>query len=192
MTAVPYTRDAVKALRFAAAKDVPAAEILDSFGWDAAMLTRVCRTHGIDLIIARPTRTADSAVVAPTLADQAVRQARLSRGGNNAPKPRASAHPLASPTVASEFAEPALEQLIAEMPNQQRSILGALNAARKVSPALVSASALNDGKKVGHVVRAINIRLRLRGLPFTTEHVGRQKGQGKPEAMGYRLVEVRR
>lgn len=189
MTAVPYTRDTVKALRFAAAKNVPAAEILDSFGWDAAMLARVCRTHGIDLIIARP---ADSAVVAPTLADQAVRRSHLSRASNNAPKPRASAHPLATPTVAPEFAEPALDHLIAEMPNQQRSILGALNAARKVSPALVSSSALNDGKKVGHVARAINIRLRLRGLPFTIEHVGRQKGQGRPEAMGYRLVEVRR
>lgn len=50
---IPYTRDAVKALRHAEATNVPVAEILELFGWDAATLTRVCRRHEIDLVDAR-------------------------------------------------------------------------------------------------------------------------------------------
>lgn len=65
---VPYTRDAVKALRHAAATNISAAEIQQLFGWDAAKLTRVCRTHEIDIVDIRGCASlAASECVAPPL-----------------------------------------------------------------------------------------------------------------------------
>ncbi len=49
---IPYTLEAVAALRHAAATHTPSSEIQRHLGWDNSMLTRVCRKHGIDLVVA--------------------------------------------------------------------------------------------------------------------------------------------
>lgn len=48
---VPYTIDAVKMLRYQAANHTPASDIQQILGWDASMLERVCRKHGIGLVV---------------------------------------------------------------------------------------------------------------------------------------------
>lgn len=50
MTPAPYTPEAVAALRSAAARNIPAEEIAQQLGWDAARVARVCATHRIDLL----------------------------------------------------------------------------------------------------------------------------------------------
>lgn len=49
--AIPYTREALEALRHAAASNTPAAEIQQYLGWDTATIARRCKDHGIDLLI---------------------------------------------------------------------------------------------------------------------------------------------
>lgn len=51
---VPYTIDAVAALRHAERIGTPAEEIQQHLGWDSHMLARVCRTHEIDLVVVSP------------------------------------------------------------------------------------------------------------------------------------------
>ena len=50
----PYTMDAVKALRHAAATQTSVAEIQRLLGWDSPMLARVCHRHGIELVVTAP------------------------------------------------------------------------------------------------------------------------------------------
>ncbi len=65
---MPYTIEAVNALRHAAATQTSAAEILVHLGWDAAMLSRICRRHGIDLLISNvPTSPGELPNSAPCL-----------------------------------------------------------------------------------------------------------------------------
>lgn len=47
---IPYTIDAVTAIRHAAAARTPISELQQHLGWDNAMLTRVCAKHGIELV----------------------------------------------------------------------------------------------------------------------------------------------
>lgn len=47
--AIPYTPEAVAALRHAAAKNIPAIEVQQQLGWDGAFLARVCQKHKIDI-----------------------------------------------------------------------------------------------------------------------------------------------
>lgn len=48
---MPYTRDAVKALRHAATTNTPLSEVQQYLGWDTATIARRCKDHGIDLLI---------------------------------------------------------------------------------------------------------------------------------------------
>ena len=47
---VPYTMEAVAALRHAERIGVPAQEVQAQLGWDGGMMMRVCRKHGIGLV----------------------------------------------------------------------------------------------------------------------------------------------
>lgn len=58
---IPYTIDAVHTIRFQAANLTPASAIQQILGWDASMLERVCRKHGIGLVVP----AAPAASVAP-------------------------------------------------------------------------------------------------------------------------------
>lgn len=51
---MPYCPEAINALRHAAARNIRAAEIQASLGWDGQMLERVCKKHQIDIIGAIP------------------------------------------------------------------------------------------------------------------------------------------
>lgn len=51
---MPYCPEAINALRHAAARNIRAAEIQASLGWDGEMLERVCRKHQIDIVGAIP------------------------------------------------------------------------------------------------------------------------------------------
>lgn len=51
---MPYCPEAINALRHAAARNIRAAEIQASLGWDGDMLARVCRRHQIDIAGAIP------------------------------------------------------------------------------------------------------------------------------------------
>lgn len=51
---VPYTPDAVKAIRHAANDGQSRGDVQVAFGWDAGMLDRVCRQHGIELRAGEP------------------------------------------------------------------------------------------------------------------------------------------
>ncbi len=51
---VPYTMEAVAALCHAERTGTSAQEIQRHFGWDAAMLARVCQRHGIGLVVSAP------------------------------------------------------------------------------------------------------------------------------------------
>ncbi len=65
---VPYTMEAVAALRHAAATQTSAAEIQQLLGWDNSMLVRVCRKHGIDMVVpAVPTSPGELPNTAPCL-----------------------------------------------------------------------------------------------------------------------------
>lgn len=86
--AVPYTPDAVKAIRFAFNSGRSRTDIQDHLGWSDSMFDRVCNLHGIEY-----GRGAQRAVVdadddsGPTLSAKSVHRVAARRGEEKLPQP---------------------------------------------------------------------------------------------------------